>query len=98
MPGRADAALRAAARDERALHGVQHVAAREPLDRRDRAAVALARRDEARVDDLAVEHHRARAALAFAAALLRAGEPQVLAQHVEQALPRRALDGARLRR
>ena len=52
-------------------------------------------RDEARVDDLAVEHHRARAALALAAAFLRAGEAQVLAQHVEQPLPRRDLDLAR---
>src|SRR5690606_9239289 len=52
-------------------------------------------RDEARVDDLAVEHHRARSALAFATAFLRTGEPDVLAQYVEQTLPRRALDGVR---
>src|SRR6185503_18696870 len=73
-PGRADAALRAAARDQRALHRVQHLAAREALDGDDRA----------------------RAALALAAALLGPGEPEVLAQHVEQAAPRRALDGAQL--
>src|SRR5690242_4952344 len=59
-------------------------------------AIRLACRDEARVDDLAVEQHRARTALALAATFLRAGEAAVLAQHVEQSLPRRALDGARL--
>src|SRR5205814_9227259 len=37
----------------------------------------------------AADQHRARAALALAAALLRSGEPAVLAQHVEQALHRR---------
>src|SRR6185436_14189497 len=95
-PRGADAALRAAARDEGALHGVKQLAAREALDGGDLARVALADRDHARVDGLAVEPDRARAALALAAALLGAGEPQVLAQHVEQAAPRRALDGARL--
>ena len=39
-----------------------------------RRAVDLADRDEARIDDLAVDEHRARAALALAAALLGAGQ------------------------
>ena len=73
---------------------------RQPLDRRDRRALDLAHRHQARVDHRAVDQHRARAALALAAALLGAGQAQVLAQHVEQAahargvqLDRRAVDG-----
>src|SRR6185503_15545096 len=59
------------------------------LDRRDARAVDLARGDDARVDRLAVDEHRARAALALAAALLAAGEPEVVAQDVEQPPQRR---------
>ena len=74
-------ASRSAARGRRAAS----VDGRQPLDRRDRRAVDLADRHEAGVDDGAVDEDRARAALAFAAALLRAGQPEVLAQDVEQA-------------
>ena len=70
------------------------LAARQPLDRGHAAGIALADRDQARVDGLAVEHDGARAALALAAALLGAGQPQVLAQHVEQALHGRRADVA----
>src|SRR5213078_914267 len=66
------------------------------LDGDDPAAIALAGRHQARVHHLAVELDRARAALALAAALLGPGQPQVLAQHVEQPLPRRGLDRAPL--
>src|ERR1041385_6990936 len=95
-PRRADPALRTAAHDQLALHRVQHVAARQTLDGGDPAAVALAGSDQAGVDRLAVELDGARTALALAAALLGAGQPQVLAQHVEQPLPRRRLDRAQL--
>ena len=68
-------------------------------------AVDLADRHEARVDDRAVDEDRARAALPFPAALLRAGQPEILAQDVEQAphpgrvdLDRLAVDGERARR
>ena len=44
----------------------------------------------------AVEQHRAGAALAFAAAFLGAGQREVLAQHVEQALHARARERAAL--
>src|SRR5262249_59961032 len=87
-PGRADPALRTAARDQLALHRVEQLAARQALDGGHPAAVALAGGDQARVDRLAVEQHGARAALALATALLGAGQPQVLAQDVEQPLPR----------
>ena len=46
--------------------------------------IDLAHGHEARVDDLAVDDDRARAALALATALLRAGQAQVFAQRVEQ--------------
>src|SRR5262249_9186460 len=95
-PGRADPALRTAARDQLALHRMQHTAARQALDRDDPAPVALTGRDQAGVHRLAVELDGAGAALALAAALLGAGQSQILAQHVEQALPRRDLNRARL--
>ena len=56
----------------------------EPFDRDDVASFDLRERHEARAHRLAVDEHRARAALAFAAAFLRAGEAALLAQHVEQ--------------
>ncbi len=40
-------------------------------------------RDQARVHGLSVQHDRACTALAFPTSLLRAGEAQVLAQHVQ---------------
>ena len=48
-------------------------------------AVDLADRDEARIHRRAVEQDGARPALAFAAAFLRAGQGEVLAEDVEQA-------------
>ena len=56
----------------------------QALDRDDLAAVGLDRQHEARVDDAVVEPDRARAALAHEAALLGAGQAQVVAQRVEQ--------------
>ena len=91
-PRRADAALRAAVLDERAL---QRMTAAEPFDRRHARAGDLRDRHQARVHRHAVDQHRARAALAFAAAFFRAGQRAVLAQHVEQALHR--MDGSSIR-
>ena len=48
------------------------------------AAVRLGREHEARVDAPVVDEHRARAALADEAALLRAGQAEVVAQDLEQ--------------
>ena len=62
----------------------------QALDRPDDPALDLADRHEAGVDDLAVEEDRAGAALPFPAALLRPGEPEVLAQDVEQPAHARA--------
>src|ERR1043166_3471569 len=86
--GRADAALRAAALDQRLLHGVEALAVGDTFDRRDPRALDLRDGDEATIDQLAVEDDGARAAFALAAALLRARELQPLAQRVEQARQR----------
>src|SRR6185503_15738361 len=66
------------------LQRVEPALARETLDRDDLRAVRLQREDEARIHAATVEEHRARAALADEAALLRAGEPEVRPEHVEQ--------------
>ena len=51
-----------------------------------------ARRDEAGIDQFAVDHYGACAALAFAAAFFRACQTQVFAQYVEKAGHRRGVD------
>ena len=56
----------------------------EPLDRGDLRAVVGDREREAAVGAPPVDQDRARAALAVVAALLGAGEAEVLAQEVEQ--------------
>ena len=63
---------------------LQRMIAAESFDRDDFGAFDLRNGNEARADRLSVDEHRARAALAFAAAFLRSGEPDILAQHVEQ--------------
>jgi hypothetical protein len=65
---------------------VQLRAAREALDRLYVAAFALQRELEARKHRLAVDQHRAGAALAELAAVLGAGQMELLAQHLEQRL------------
>src|SRR4029079_19827502 len=86
---RADAALRGAVGNERALQRREGaVGPREAFDRRHRAAAALADGDDARADLLAVEQHRARAAVAGVAADLGAGEAELVAQRVGES-PRR---------
>ena len=51
-----------------------------------------ASRVDARARRLAVDEHRARAALPFAAAVLAAGQVEVVAQDREQAVARLAVD------
>ena len=84
-PRRAGAALGAAAGEERGLERRRAVGPGETLDRLDAPAVDLARGDEAGADLLAVEPHRARAAVAGIAADLGAGQAEVLAQDVHEA-------------
>ena len=68
------------------LHRVEPVAVGEPLDRRHVVTVGLRREDEAGADEHAVEQHRARAALALLARVLRARVAELLAQREEQRL------------
>ena len=84
LAGRAVAALERVALDERGLQRVQLVAAGEPLDGRQLRAVVGDGEREARVGTAPVDQDRARAALAVVAALLRAGQLEVLAEEVEQ--------------
>jgi hypothetical protein len=56
----------------------------EALDGGQAGAVGLGGEHEARVDDALVEANRAGAALAHEAALLGAGQVQLVAQHFEQ--------------
>ena len=63
------------------LDRMQLAAGGERLDRAYLAAVGLERRDEAGADDLAVEPDRAGAALALLAGVLRADQPELVAEH-----------------
>ena len=76
--------------------GCRLVPVGEPVGGGDLAAVTVARERQAREDAAAVEQHRARAALAVVAALLRAGDAELVAQRVEQGRPR--VDGEAVRR
>ena len=76
QPRRAEPALHRARLDERLLHPVQPIAVREPLDRRHLVPVGLRGEHEARADERPVEQHRARAALALLARVLRAREAE----------------------
>src|SRR5205085_5802082 len=68
----------------RPLYGVQALAVADALHGLNICALSLREGDETTVDESAVDDDRARAALALAAALLRAREFQPLAQNVEQ--------------
>src|SRR6185436_16740879 len=84
---RAEAALDRARLQVGLLDRVQLVLARrQSLDRHDVTAFGLTGKDETGARQLAVEVHRAGPALALLAGVLRAGEREPLAQHVEQAL------------
>src|SRR5437879_3030679 len=81
---RANPALRPATGNESFLHSVQLFAGGDALDGFDLAPRDLQDRHQATVGDLAVDPHRAGAALALATAFFRAGEPQLLTQYVQQ--------------
>jgi hypothetical protein len=76
----AEAALGGAVPDEALLQRVL-----KSLDGLHFTPVGLHAQHQARIDRLAVDNHGARAAVADVAAFLRAGEPGLVAQHVEQA-------------
>src|SRR5437667_2960350 len=80
---RAEAALQAVAVPESLLHRMQ-MAVRDAFDRRDRRAVGLHGEHRARLDGLAVDEHRARAADAGLAADVRPGEAELIAKGVDE--------------
>src|SRR5262249_14539598 len=84
---RAVAALERVVRDERLLDGIECVSLRQSLDGRHGASLTFHRQREAAVDRLAVEQYRAGATISHLTAGLRPGQPQVLAQSVEQRPP-----------
>ena len=75
---------------------MQPAAVGHALDGRDLAPLALDRKHQAGEHGLAVDQDRARPALAELAAVLGAGEVQLLAEHLEQRLVRRREDVALL--
>ena len=81
---RAVAALQAVVLPERLLQRVQRAFLAHSLDRRDLGAVGLDGEQRAGLDRLAVEVDGARAAVGRVAADVRAGEPERLAQEVDQ--------------
>ena len=83
LPGLAEAALRDAELDPRLLQRMTAVR-REPLDGDAPLARGAANRRHAGAHHLAVEVHGARAAQRLAAAVLRAGEAEHVAQRPEQ--------------
>jgi len=86
QPRRAEAALHGARVDERLLHRVQLVAVGQSLHGTHRVALGLAGRDQARAHRRVVQVDRAGTAFALFAGILRAGQAESFAEHVEQAL------------
>jgi hypothetical protein len=70
--------------DEGALHGMQPLGRTQPLNGSDRFALVHDGKGQATVDPAPLDDHRAGAALAMVAALLGAGEVQMLAQRIQQ--------------
>ena len=95
--GRAEATLDRAGLDERLLHRVaaRSAVGRGPPTVTHVAALGLAGGDQAGAHRRAVEVDRAGAALALLAGVLRAGQAEPLAQHVQQALARPHVVGRR---
>src|SRR5438445_7657011 len=80
--GRAEAALQAVLVPERLLHRMQLPVRGQTLDRDHGRAVGLNGEDRARLDSLAIDEDRARAALAGVAADVGTGEAEVVAEKV----------------
>ncbi len=93
--GRAVAALERPGLEEGLLDGMQTTVARQALDGRDGVAGSVGDTRLAGSNRIAVEEHRARAALALAAAGLGASQTQLLAEREEQAPIRAGRERAR---
>ena len=88
--GRADAALQGGPFQEALLQRVQVALLGQAFDRLDRRPFGLDGQHDAAIHRHAVHQHGAGAAVAVVAAFLGAGQPQVVAEHFQQALPRLA--------
>ncbi len=86
--GDAVTALAGAGLVEGALQDIELAGLGQRLDGLDMSALRLGHRQQARLHQHAIDEHRTGAAFAGAAAFLVAGEMQVVAQEVEQALAR----------
>src|ERR671930_2438621 len=87
-PRRAEAALEGVALPERLLERMQLAALRQALDRRDLAAVRLDGQHGAGLHGVPVEVDRAGSAHRRVAADLRAGQPDVVAEEIDEQRPR----------
>src|SRR5262249_6842531 len=94
-PGRAEAALQAMLLVKALLHRMEPAGWREPFDGRDLVPVNLDGEHRAGLDRDAVKQHRAGAAARRVAADVRSGEPERLAEEVDEEKPR--LDRGRAR-
>ena len=92
--GRAVTALHRVVIEERLLHAVELPIRAETLDRLDAMTGERRRARRARANGFAIDEDRARAALALAAAVLRARQLERFAQHPEQAAIWICVDGA----
>ena len=90
----AEPALRRATVEERLLERAQPSVDRQPLDGRHLCSVGLHAEHQARVDAAPVDEHRARTALPDEAALLGAGQGEILTEDIEQGVVRLDLDRA----
>src|SRR4029077_13640540 len=82
----AEPALHGSCGEERLLDAVQRASSGDAFHGDDVVPVGLSGEGEARADEVAVEEHRARTALALLAGVLGAGEAELLAQREEKAL------------
>ena len=91
------AALESAFIEERLLHGMQRVAARESFDRRDWALAERGNGDLAAAPGDAINQDCARATLTFAAPVFGAGEMKLITQCRQERTVGRSFDRKRLR-
>src|SRR5579884_564549 len=95
-PGRAEAALQPVLLPEALLQGMKLAVLLQPLDGQQLAAIGLDCQQRAGLDVLAVQNDRAGATVRGVTADVRPGQPERLADEVDQQQPRLDLGSARL--
>ncbi len=94
-PRRAEPALDGVGCGKRLLQGVRALCAAQPFDRQDAPSGRLARGRPARAHRLPVDHDDAGPARAVVAAFLRPGQPEALAEKLQQPPAGRGINAAR---